>query len=79
IPLLVKPKEEVKVDEPVVVEVDFVVVVEKEDDQQSGCSECSFHDGTLFEEVTHPTQVAKAIQEEKEQPAPNPIREEYME
>ncbi|KAH9322568.1 hypothetical protein KI387_017207, partial [Taxus chinensis] len=79
IPLLVKPKEEVKVDEPVVDEVDFTVAIKQEDDQPSVCSECSFHNFILFEEVADPTQDAKSIQEEEEKIAPNQVEEEHME
>lgn len=51
ISLMVKPKEEVE-DESQVVKYDMVIAVAEkkkiEEDQQSRCSECSVHEGTLF-------------------------------
>ncbi|KAH9302151.1 hypothetical protein KI387_013734, partial [Taxus chinensis] len=72
IPLMVKPIEEVKVEEPVVAETEFAAEKEQkqeEEDQQSGCSGCSVHDGTLSEEDAELIQAAQPVEEE-EQPAP---------
>ncbi|KAH9288709.1 hypothetical protein KI387_032826, partial [Taxus chinensis] len=59
IPLLMKPTEEARVEEQMVVKTDFVAAEEEqkeEADQQSVCSECSVHVGTLFEGNADPIQ-----------------------
>ncbi|KAH9308127.1 hypothetical protein KI387_036038, partial [Taxus chinensis] len=58
ISLMVKPTDEVRVEEPVVAQAKFAVE-EEEEDQLSRYSECTVHDGTLSEENADPTQATQ--------------------
>ncbi|KAH9316611.1 hypothetical protein KI387_025238, partial [Taxus chinensis] len=64
IPLLVKPTEEVKVKEQVVVKADFIAAKMKEN-KKSICSKCSVHVGTLLEEDVDPIEVTQSAMEEE--------------
>ncbi|KAH9316048.1 hypothetical protein KI387_024675, partial [Taxus chinensis] len=73
------PMEEVKVEEPVVAKAEFAAEGEQEEeDQQSVCSECSVHNGTLSEEDADIIQVTQSVMSEEEQSAPSPIEEEKL-
>ncbi|KAH9288927.1 hypothetical protein KI387_033044 [Taxus chinensis] len=74
---MVKPSEEAKFKEPVVVKADFIAAMEQED-HQSVCSECSVHVGTLFEEKYDPIRATQSVQVKKEGSTPNPKEEECI-
>ncbi|KAH9312688.1 hypothetical protein KI387_027723, partial [Taxus chinensis] len=73
IPLMVKPIEEVRVEEPVVAEVEFTA--EEEQEQQEENQQSVY--GTFSEEDADLIQVAQPVKE-VEQPDPSPIEEEHM-
>lgn len=77
IPLLVKPTEEVKVEEQVMAKADFIAV-ENQEDQSSSYSECSVHVGTLLEEDVDPIEVTKSAMEEEIKSGQSPIGKEKV-
>ncbi|KAH9289406.1 hypothetical protein KI387_033523, partial [Taxus chinensis] len=60
------PTKEVKFEEKVLAKDDFVAIVEQED-LYSVFSECSFHDGTLFENIDDHIPSTQSAKDEEEQ------------